>query len=191
MSVDVLSRTARLPQLTTDRSLLRGLVVADAGELARVTRNVAHPERLVGALPATARAARRWIEARELGWQEQRVLTLGIFVGQPERLVGAVTVKLRLAHGRGELSYWIEDDEAGHGLTTEAAAALVRWCFESLGLARLHARCTDDNAGSRAVLRKLGLVPEGVRRQHLRVRGRARDVHEFGLLLDEWDQGLS
>ncbi|MCP3138115.1 GNAT family N-acetyltransferase [Pyxidicoccus xibeiensis] len=51
-----------------------------------------------------------------------------------------------------ELSYWLGRAYWGQGLATEAAVALVRYGFETLGLASLRANCFSRNPSSRRVL---------------------------------------
>jgi RimJ/RimL family protein N-acetyltransferase len=54
--------------------------------------------------------------------------------------------------------YWAVDPvHQGHGYATEAAQALVDFCFRDLGLARVVATTRFDNDRSMAVMRKLGM----------------------------------
>ena len=55
-----------------------------------------------------------------------------------------------------ELGYWIGKPYWGQGYATEAACALIDHGCADLGLSAIHASYYDGNAGSRAVLEKLG-----------------------------------
>jgi RimJ/RimL family protein N-acetyltransferase len=57
---------------------------------------------------------------------------------------------------RAELGYWIAPPLWGKGLMTEAATAITRWGFETLGLHRITVGCIAQNVGSRRVIEKIG-----------------------------------
>jgi len=57
-----------------------------------------------------------------------------------------------------ELGYWLERGSWGQGLAVEAAAALLRFGFEQLGLAQLYAGHAEDNPASGRVLERLGFA---------------------------------
>lgn len=55
-----------------------------------------------------------------------------------------------------ELIYAVRDEECGRGYATEAAAAVLQYAVEQLGMGTLHASTDTPNAASRRVLEKLG-----------------------------------
>ena len=65
-----------------------------------------------------------------------------------EVLVGAVGLRLKREHDRAELGYWIGVPYWGRGYATEAAAAVVGYAFETLGLHRVFASHYTKNAAS-------------------------------------------
>jgi ribosomal-protein-alanine N-acetyltransferase len=76
---------------------------------------------------------------------------------------------------RGELGYWIGEAYQGHGYATEAAIALIRAAFETLGLDTIQAGARLDNEVSFSVLQKLGMRAIGERT----VFAQIRDRHEI------------
>jgi [ribosomal protein S5]-alanine N-acetyltransferase len=64
---------------------------------------------------------------------------------------------------------------AGRGYATEAAAATLTFARKTLGLSKIVAITTPSNAGSIAVLRKIGLSPAGF----IRLPGQAADSAYF------------
>lgn len=85
----------------------------------------------------------------------------------------------------GELGYHIERSQWGEGYATEAAAALVRWCFERAKLHRLEAVTSEGNAASSRVLEKLGFRKEGRRPERARLGTRWVAELEYGLLASD------
>ncbi len=64
-----------------------------------------------------------------------------------------------------ELGYWLGPDVWGKGFATEAAMAVTRFAFDTLGLARLTSGHAIDNPASGRVLTKLGFRETGRKMQ--------------------------
>ena len=75
-----------------------------------------------------------------------------------------------------ELDYALAKHAWGRGLATEAASAVVRFAFETAGLARLIGFVVPENVASRRVLERVGF-------------GYERDMHYWGVDLVRY--GLS
>jgi RimJ/RimL family protein N-acetyltransferase len=86
----------------------------------------------------------------------------------------------------GTLSYWLFEPYRGNGYATEAAALLLDYAFDELGLHRVEAETFGGNDTSRALLERLEFVHEGTSRECRIADGEYGDVHRFGLLEDEW-----
>jgi ribosomal-protein-alanine N-acetyltransferase len=83
---------------------------------------------------------------------------------------------------RGELGYELVRRWWGRGLMPEAAAAVIRYGFATLGLHRIEAGVLPGNDASVRVLVKLGFVEEGLLRDYLFLKGRFWNLRRFGLL---------
>lgn len=104
--------------------------------------------------------------------------------GQP---VGQVALDhVDEADGWANLSFWLLPDARGNGYATEAAAELVAFGFRERGLRRVTANALAPNAGSIAVLERLGFSHEGTQREKTIVDGEYVDLEFFGLLRREW-----
>jgi ribosomal-protein-alanine N-acetyltransferase len=128
--------------------------------------------------PAVVRAFRR--EARA-----GRMIPLVVEVDH--RFRGGVTVS-QIAWGSarsGSVGYWIDRDVAGRGIIPLAVALVVDHCFTTVGLHRLEINIRPENAASLAVVRKLGLREEGVRRAFIHIDGAWRDHRSFAVTAEE------
>ncbi|HEY5950346.1 MAG TPA: GNAT family protein [Kofleriaceae bacterium] len=178
------------PTLTTERLVLRELCHADARAVAtragdrRVARYlIAVPS------PYPMTLASRWIQGRIAWWAQGRGVTLAIARSErPDDLLGSVSLRRFVRDRRAELGYWLGADAWGHGFATEAASALVDFGFAELGLSRIYAHVLEGNAASCRVLEKVGMINEGIRRQHVRKGKKLLDVVLFGMLRDEWQE---
>lgn len=137
--------------------------------LARYAALVARPEvhrflsqaKAIAADPAGQ--ARRIVGIAEQQWRERGYGPFAVF----ERGNGAFV-------GRGGL-FWVERLQAveinymldpaawGRGYATELARAFLAFGFGGLGLDRMVATTNPENAASRRVLLKVGMVPDGQR----------------------------
>lgn len=171
-----------IPTLETPRLVLRPFVLEDAPvvqrlagayEVASTTLNM--PYRYEDGM------AEAWIGSHEASWNAREGLVLAM-TSADEGLVGAIGVDLSPDHERGELGYWVGLPYWNRGYATEACAALLDWCFDTLGLNRIQAQHFTRNPASGRVLQKIGMSPEGIRRQHFLRMGQFQDVAWYGIL---------
>jgi len=178
----------RAPTLVTERLYLRELRTDDAAAVAagagdrRVARYL-----LQVPSPYPVALARRWVLGRLDWWEAGRGVTLAIARRtSPHSLLGTVSLRRYARDRRAELGYWLASNAWNFGFATEACRAIVDFGFRELALARIYAQVLAGNRASMRVLDKLGMVGEGVKRQHVRKGSRLHDVMLYGLLRDEW-----
>lgn len=178
----------RPPDIATERLLLRELRASDAGSVAVGAGDRRVAQYLIQVpSPYPIALARRWVMHRIEWWEMGRGVTYAVTLqGDPEMLVGTVSLRRYIRDRRAELGYWLAAPAWGHGFATEAAQAIIDFGFRELGLARVYAQVIAGNRSSIGVLDKLGMVNEGVKRQHVSKARRLHDVVLYGLLRDEW-----
>lgn len=180
-------------RVRTDRLLLRCWEPADAP---RVQEAIAEslPE-LRATLPwaaeeptsleAKAELLRRFRGEFDLG----QAFHYGLFDPEERRVLGGAGLRPGDGGSSRELGYWIRSPEAGRGLATEAAAALVQVAFviDRVGWVNLHA--VAGNAASLRVAEKLGFRREGVLRQRTPFGpDDPRDLAIYALLAAEYPE---
>jgi RimJ/RimL family protein N-acetyltransferase len=88
---------------------------------------------------------------------------------------------------QAELGWCLDPKYEGNGYATEAVAALVRVCFDDLGLRRVTANCFADNEPSWRLMERLGMRRELYTvRESLHRNGEWLDGLGYALLADEW-----
>lgn len=122
--------------------------------------------------------------------KEQKVwpragVNLAVELADSGRLLGTIRLGLD-GHGGADIGYSYARASWGKGYGYEAARALVATAFDTLGLHRVWATCDVRNAGSIAVLEKLGMRREGTLRRNQLVRDGWRDTHLYAVLDEEW-----
>jgi len=181
---------ARPPELATARLVLRELRVTDAASVATGAGDRRVAQHLIQVpSPYPIALARRWVLHRIDWWELGRGVTFAVtLAGDPGTLLGTVSLRHYVRDRRAELGYWLAAPAWGKGFATEAARAAVDFGFRELALARVYAQVIAGNRASLAVLDKLGMVNEGVKRQHVSKARRLHDVVLYGLLRDEWSR---
>ncbi|MCB2109196.1 MAG: GNAT family N-acetyltransferase [Rhodobacteraceae bacterium] len=124
--------------------------LADEWDIARMTASIPHPY--------PEGLAEKWIAAhdgvRTAGKGYPFAITLdGTLIGS----VGAD----RNGTGALELGYWLGKPYWGRGIVTEAAAAVLDFCFGWLAVDRVYAGHLAENVASSRVLQKLGFAGDG------------------------------
>jgi ribosomal-protein-alanine N-acetyltransferase len=134
-------RSPRLSYRPIDaRDAGRVALLAGDWDVARMTSRIPHPYSLID--------ADLWIAS--IGNDE--------FVRGIERdgeLIGAVGY-ISGEPGQAEIGYWIGKPWWGNGYATEAASALMGYCFDEAGFRRLNCGHFIDNLASARVIKKLG-----------------------------------
>lgn len=174
-------------ELLTERLLLRSPRADDATDIERLAG-----EREIAANTATIPhpypegAAAEWIALQAQRQRAGEHVTFAMVERESGRLVGAIGLRLVQAHRRAELGYWIGKPYWGRGYATEAARAVLRYGFETLGLNRIHAAHFTRNPASGRVMQKIGMTHEGRLRQHYDKWGVLEDIEFYGILSGEY-----
>ena len=89
------------------------------------------------------------------------------------------------------IGYWVGEEVAGRWIAPTAVAMLADHLMDPTGRAlhRVQIEIIPDNAPSLAVVRKLGLRDEGVKRAYLHIGGRWRDHRSFAVVAEEIGPG--
>jgi len=95
---------------------------------------------------------------------------------------------IEVAHRRVEIGWtWITPAHQRTAANTEAKLLMLTHAFEAWGCHRVELKTDVLNETSRAAIRRLGAVEEGILRHHMVVPGpRLRDTVYYSILAGEW-----
>ena len=175
------------PILTTERLTLRPLRLEDAADVQRLAgaREIAA---MMTSIPHPYEdgVAEAWIASLDAVVATGREVHFAIARKDTDALIG-VGGLIGITPGHmAEIGYWVGLPYWKQGYCTEAAGAMVRYAFETLGLRRIHGCCSGNNRASARVMEKIGMKPEGIRRQHREKWGQYYDVLLYGILREEY-----
>lgn len=100
-------------------------------------------------------------------WNSGTEALLAVVDATTEQLLASVGLLDVTPDGDAEIGYWCAAAARGQGVTSQAVAALARWGFGGLGLARIEWRAAVGNHASRRVAEKAGFTLEGTLRRAL------------------------
>lgn len=137
--------------------------------------------------PNTADQTRTFLEEAIAGasapLDRWKSLDLAVQLRGGERVIGSCALhRDGSTCGDAALGYCFHKAYWARGYATEAAAALLAFAFREIGLHRVYATCSPENAASARVLEKIGMTREGHLRENLVARGRRRDSLLFARL---------
>ena len=93
------------------------------------------------------------------------------------------------SRGTGSAGYWLDRRATGQGFATWALALLIDHALLEVGLHRVEVAIRPDNERSLAVVQRLALPEEGVRRGHMYVDGRWRDHRCYAVVAEDLRAG--
>jgi len=156
--VDGASRQWALPELSTDRLVLRPVEVSDLDLLVDLNSDPAVMTFIRGRPATPDETAAEW--QQRLDRQSDSARGLGYWAGfDAGSFVGWWSASS--FEGRPEISgigYRLRATGSGRGLATEGAEAMIRQAFSCRDIDRVFASTMTANTGSRRVLDKLGMT---------------------------------
>lgn len=179
---------ARVPPLETERLRLRHITPADRDDWLAVWHSPGALDYLIDfdGKPRRAVADEIIDWARRIG-REGSGIRWAITLKPEPRMIGSCGFHLyERRHRRVEIGYELHSAYWRRGIMTEAAAAVLRFCFERLDIHRAEADVVEGNVASAALLKKLGFTLEGVWRDRVFKRGAYHSLWQFGLLEVEY-----
>ena len=162
-----------MPQITTERLLLRKIVIQDAedmfsyAKLSEVTRYLTwyeHPDLLY---------TKRYITFLQRKYHAGEFYDFAVVHRADRKMIGTCGfTRIDTVNNAAEIGYVLSPAYHHMGIATEAAGAVMKFGFETLSLHRIEAKFMEGNDASRAVMERLGMTFEGFERDAVFVKGR-------------------
>lgn len=177
------------PILTTERLRLRQLTHADAEDMMAIFGDPEVLRYLNDPPTDTPEKAIGLIDWLSGSFSEQDGLNWAITLPRDDKLIGTCgAYHWHRSDRHIDIGYHIAQAHWGKGYATEAARAIIGWCFDNLDVHRIQADCTDGHIASERVMLKCGFRLEGVWRESCWEHERFVDIKQFGLLRREFGE---
>ena len=170
--------------IRTPRLVLREFREGDLADI-HAYAEIAKVSQFMSWGPNTPEDSRGFLDralTQQADWPRRKV---GLAIERDGAVIGSIRIDLQADDG-ADIGYTLHADFWGQGLATEAASALFRVAFQTLGLHRVWATCDVENTGSYRVMEKLSMRREAEFRQDKLIRGEWRDSYLYAILADEW-----
>jgi RimJ/RimL family protein N-acetyltransferase len=138
--------------------------------------------------PVSLAQVTSWTEGESLKKLENDSFTF-VIEDTGQKVVGSIRTH-NCNHYNGTFSYGIHVDagERRNGIAADAIAMVLNYYFGELRYQKVTVTVNTDNDASIGLHEKLGFVKEGTIRRMFYSRGIYRDVHWYGLTIDEWGE---
>ena len=177
---------ASLPVLQAGGASIRELRLSDAASLLAFL-STEEVSRFISPPPTTVAGFERFIEWAQRERAVGNYVCFGVVPSGFNQAVGLFQV--RQMNGSFETSEWgfaIGCSFWGTELFVDAARAVMRFMFDTIGAQRLEARSSVQNGRGNGALQKLGATREGVLRKSFLREGVYHDQVIWSICRDEW-----
>jgi RimJ/RimL family protein N-acetyltransferase len=172
--------------ITTGRFVLRRFTYNDIPDLLDL---LSQPSvaRTTPEIEGTQTGLRRYIGLQNSyqPFQQKTYFDLAIERLEDGKVIGLLTLGCQ-EHQQAEIGWALGVEYRGQGYVTEAARALITYGFTTLGLHRIHARTSSQNAPSWGLMERLGMRKEAHLREAEFCDGQWLDIFIFATLAAEW-----
>lgn len=159
-----------IPHLETDRMILRAFNREDIKNYLEIIHDPLVQQFLGGGVSLFSEEPHisNWlnnINHRLL--KSKTVFTWCVELKSEKKAIGRIDLGGFVKKSMADISYYFSPEYWGMGLATEAAKEVTRFGFNELKLHRIQATVMPDNTSSLKVLKKVGLVEEGVLKKYM------------------------
>jgi [ribosomal protein S5]-alanine N-acetyltransferase len=168
--------------IRTERLILRPFALTDAPRVKLLAGDQRiYETTLCIPYPYEEGIAESWISTHQRCFYEGLGAVFAICLSN-ETVIGAASLSRAGQFNRAELGYWIGQSFWNRGYCTEAAGAVLRYGFDTLGYHKISARHFVGNPSSGRVLEKIGMTREGTLQDDVIKDGKYLTVQLFGAL---------
>lgn len=141
-------------------------------------------------LPPTIAGAKKFTEENADFTSTNRRIMFTIENLNGESIGGINLNSIDERNGTFSIGIVIDKQHRGTGYGTSAMKILLKYAFFERRLNKFNDYVLEGNEGSAKMMRKLGCIQEGIRRQVVYINGRYLDFILFGLTKDEFIEKL-
>ena len=172
--------------IETPRIILRRLEMGDAQDVFEYGRDPEVARHVLWDPYESVSDARWYIRSMQRKYRSLAPASWGIELKANGRIVGTIGYMWHnQEHSSTEVGYSLAREMWNQGLMTEALKTVIEYTFRTLHINRIEAQHELTNPASGAVMRKCGMVQEGILRQRLCNKGRYVDVALYAILRDD------
>ena len=170
--------------ITTDRLILRPFELSDAIRVSELCNNYnIHKNTLNIPYPYPIESALSWISTHWDNFSNDKSYEFAVTDRLTGELYGAIgLISNDQRHKNGEVGYWLGEGYWGNNYTAEALKAIIRFAFLEKDYHKVYGRHIASNPASGRVMKKAGMVEEGIFREHVVKENKYEDLICYGII---------
>lgn len=180
--------SGHIPELNTDRLILRKLVKKDAKQIYSIWSDPKVTEYMNISAMHSVEEACEMIELLDHASRNEDGFRWAIVHKETGKVIGSCGFNHWQLEGafRGEIGYELAASYWRKGYMTEAIQAMLHYGFETMGLNRIEALVDPRNNPSQQLLASLSFQCEGLLRQLQYTSTGYKDMQMHSILFEEW-----
>lgn len=172
-----------MPDIQTDRLILRRMTMKDAQDIFEYSRDADVARHVLWNAQKNVSEAKDYVRFMLKLYRDDLPSSWGIIDRASGRLIGTIGYMAYSEDNASvEIGYSLAKWMWGKGIATEALRAVIDYTFDTMDVNRIEAQHELDNPASGRVMKKCAMTKEGVLRQRLYNKGRFVDVALYSIL---------
>lgn len=176
-----------IPQLETDRLILRKILVSDARDMYEYSKNPETSRYLLWDPHPSLFYTRFFIRHLQRKYAKGQFFDWALIEKQSKKMIGTCGFTEIYEDSLScEVGYVLSPRFHRRGLAPEALRCVLQYGFETLGLKKASGRIMADNAASRKVLLRFGFWEDATRDEEILKNGKMQKIQTYSLLREEF-----
>lgn len=177
---------SNIPQLMTERLILRKMLVKDTDDMYEYARRADVTKYLTWNPHPNRSYTKEYLEYVATRYSAGEFYDWAVTEASEGKMIGTCGfTRFDYQSNSAEVGYVLNPAYWGHEYAPEALVAVIKYGFEELKLNRIEARHIEGNCSSRRVMEKAGMSYEGTLRSSLLVKNEYKDVCVCSILKSE------
>ena len=182
-----LSPFENMPQIETERLVIRKVSVKDAQDMFEYSRDPEVARHVLWDAHRSVMDSRGYIKYLQRKYRLGEPSSWGIALKDTDKLIGTIGFMWwQQDNSAAEVGYSLGRAYWNRGYMTEALKAVIKYAFTEMKLHRIEAQHEVLNPASGAVMAKAGMKKEGVLRGRLYNKGKYVDVALYAILSEDF-----
>ena len=178
-----------MPEISTDRLILRRMTMKDAQDIFEYSRDPEVARHVLWTAQKHISEAKEYVRYMTKRYRDDLPSSWGIIDKESGRLVGTIGyMAFSEENASVEIGYSLARWLWNGGYMTEALSRVIEHTFDVMEINRIEAQHEITNPSSGRVMEKCGMRKEGVLRQRLYNKGAYVDVALYAIVKSDYDK---
>ncbi len=183
---------SNIPNLKTDRLILRQIIPSDCKDIYEYSRIKDVTKYLLWNRHESIEYTKYYINSVRRLYKKGEFYDWAVVIKESGKMIGTCGfTEINQTHLRAEVGYVINPSYQGMGYATEAVMAVISFAFNHLGMHRVEAHYMKGNEKSLAVMKRCGMSEEGMLKDFMLVKGMFRDIGICSVTKDEFAPSIN